>query len=83
MNVKHKNDHWGIHSSGVWGRRVEEKSSHYTERAPRGSVSSSIRKLLVHLSPSCCLGSPSSALIMQKPWASGHPALLPPSSTRD
>lgn len=27
-------------------------------------------------SPSCCL-------IMQKPWASGHPTLLPPSPARD
>ena len=54
------------------------KSSHFTERAPRGSENSSIRKLLrcrppVHPSLSCCLGSPSSRLIMQKPWALATP----------
>lgn len=74
-----KNYHLGIHNLSVWGRgwRKNMKSSHFTERAPRGSENS-IWKLLhcrppVHPSFSCCLGSPSSGLIMQKPWALATP----------
>lgn len=88
MNVKHKNYHLGIHTLSVWcgGWRKNLRSPHYTERASEINL---LNQEAAQQQPACSLesfllpGEPRSGLIMQKPWASGHPALLPPSSTRD
>lgn len=87
MNVKHKNDHLGNPQLGCLGEEAGGKISPLHRKGPQRRGWLSVRKLLCCCSPESSLlpgeGSASSGLIMQKPWASGHPALLPPSSTRD
>lgn len=64
MTVKHKDDHWVPHRSGVWGEEAGGKFFPLHRKGPQRLCEllsqEAAQWLAGHLSPSCHLGSPSS-----------------------
>lgn len=85
MNVKHKNDHLGNPQLGCLGEEAGGKISPLHRKGPQRRGWLSVRKLLCCCSPESSLLPGERQLRPDNAEALGlrHPALLPPSSTRD